>query len=286
MAQAQKKTAAQAWTLEPEKIVPKRRLQRALTEPEILDEFLVNPEDVAERYGVSLNEDEITAVRNASHFLASWDVLCGNGQWLENTRFDGRMTPSGSSFAETTADCIRARVADEILRELPRTIRRVVSEIGSDVLVDPEENIHDLPEHVQPLARTLRRFARTMVRGVTRQLSQTPTYSRGQQQFGGQQQPLGIGQQQYGVGPQSYSGMQQPIGAFTQQAPPGQGTGPFAGFGDGITALGQALAQYLQEVVNHATQEAMEHIRPEFSGQRPRWRQGTSASPGSKEPAR
>lgn len=115
-----------------------------------------------------------------------------------------------------TVDAVRNGVADEILQELPRTIRQIVFEIGRDVLVDPDENVDHLPEHVQPLARTFRRFARTMVRDVTRELSRTSSYSATPQPSGGQQQ----------------------AGGFPQQMVLGQANGPVAGAGNGVSGLG------------------------------------------------
>lgn len=93
------------------------RLQRALSET--LDELLVNPKGVGEQYGVKLSDEEITAVRNASHFGANWDFLCGEGQWLDAALPNGRAPTSSTFNSEIVARCVRTRSAEEILRDTP-----------------------------------------------------------------------------------------------------------------------------------------------------------------------
>src|SRR5690606_41274155 len=61
----------------------RQRLYRALANPDTLDEFLVNPEEVAQRFEVTLSEQELAAVRNIGHFASEWELLCGGERWLE-----------------------------------------------------------------------------------------------------------------------------------------------------------------------------------------------------------
>lgn len=251
MATSQETAAPQAALLDPEKVVPKQRLRRAFADPAILDEFLVNPHEVASRYNVSLTEEEIAAVRNVSYFLASWDFFCGECQWLERPRFNGQITTSSLSIADAAVDRVRARIGEEILRDMPRAIRRVISEIGGDTLVDPQERVDELPEHIQPLARTLRQLVHSMTREMTRELSHTPFY------------PLHV-----------RPGMAQP-------AAPGFGAMQPGAALDGIMGLGQAL----QEVINHAAQEAVEHVRPQIMRQPP-WRPSATQPHGAEQVTR
>jgi hypothetical protein len=245
MAQAQKTPTPQAAIFEPEKLVPNQRLRRALLDPEILDEFLVNPQEVAKRYNVSLTDEEITAVRNVSHVLASWDFFCGESQWLESVRFDGQTPTRSPSVADFATERVRARIAEEILRDVPRAIRRVVSEIGGETLVDPRDRLEDMPEHIQPLARTIQQLVRTLTRSVVRELSHAS------------------GSQYYAM--QGRRELQQPVTpSFGQMQPY-----PFT---DGIAGLGRAMGEQLTEMINHAAQEAIEHVRPQMARQQPRWR--------------
>ena len=61
----------------------RRRLQRALVQPEILEEFLVDPEGVARRFEVTLNEDEITLAQRLGHLVFEWDQVCGDRSWVD-----------------------------------------------------------------------------------------------------------------------------------------------------------------------------------------------------------
>jgi hypothetical protein len=250
MATAKETLTPQTALLEPEKIMPRQRLRRALADPDTLDEFFVNPQEVAQRYDVPLSDEEITTIRNASHFLASWDLFCGEGQWLDSVRFDGRMTSNPFTIADLVLEQIRGRIGEEIVRETPRAIRRVVTEIGGEALVDPQDSVENLPEYVQPLARTLRSLFRTLsrevIREVRREMIQASAYPfQGRPTY---QQPT----------------VQQPVTATT-------GMMPVSGTTDGITALSEALGRQLQELVNHAAQEAVEHMRPQVAAPQRRW---------------
>lgn len=122
-------------------MVTRQRLWRAMKDPAFLEEFLEKPEKIAKEYGISLDGEELDAVQNIRRFLASGDVFCGEGQWLEGTL---------------------------------KVIRRVVSEFGSDALVEPQVRTEDLPEQIQPLARSLRQLVHNMTRELSRELIHAP----------------------------------------------------------------------------------------------------------------
>ena len=85
------KTTMDAFSLDGETITRSFRLQRALSDAETFDEFLTNPKDVAKRHGVTLTEPEVSAARNAGQFLAAWNMICGDGQWMDATLLDRMM---------------------------------------------------------------------------------------------------------------------------------------------------------------------------------------------------
>lgn len=276
MAQAKTSQPTQAFAFDPETFAHQQHLRRALLDPETLDEFLVNPKDVAKRYDVDLNDEDVKAVRNASQFMAGWEFFCGDGQWLDSVReLDGSPSGPGFSAPDATIRQVRGRIGEEILKDMPRAIREVIQECGSEVLINPQERIEDLPEHLRPLARTLRQVVQTITREVTRELSNVllhytvarqqgvqtipvpmPTYGAQQPTSWAQSTPYGVGQPTQGVQPSPAP----PAQPQPSTPPPQTGQG-----GNGLTGFGNMLGNQLSDVIAHATQVAMEHVRPQMT---------------------
>ncbi len=148
----------------------RRRLQRALVQPEILEEFLVDPEGVARRFEVTLNEDEITLAQRLGHLVFEWDQVCGDRSWVdaidapEQERTRVRVS---DSLERTLEREVRNRIAYEVLEDLPEAIRRAADRFGPEALVRAEPAGD---EAVPPQARPLRRVMRTIARRVTAEL--------------------------------------------------------------------------------------------------------------------
>src|SRR5690606_11165141 len=119
----------------------RRRLQRALVQPEILEEFLVDPEGVARRFEVTLNEDEITLAQRLGHLVFEWDQVCGDRSWVdaidapEQERTRVRVS---DSLERTLEREVRNRIAYEVLEDLPEAIRRAADRFGPEALVRAE----------------------------------------------------------------------------------------------------------------------------------------------------
>lgn len=240
----EKTLTREAQTFEPETITRYHRLQRALADRQILEEFLVNPKEVADRYEISLSEPEIQAVRNASHFLAQWEFFCGEGQWLDACSPVGRTAPSTmAGLPEIVARRVREHVAQDIVTDVPDVLRRVVTEVGSATLIDPEETLTDLPEHIQPVARALRKLVRTMSREINRELSDVTL--------------AGIIGRRPAM-PGEFTGYWGEAGPESRPIHTGQP--PYQG--NHVEKLSLALANRLQEVVNRAVGDAVSQIRP------------------------
>ena len=266
MAQAKTSHSTQAFAFEPETLAQHQHLRRALLDPEVLDEFLVNPKDVAKRYDVELNDEDVKAIRNASQFMAGWEFFCGDGQWLQSVReLDGAPSGPGFSAPDAAIRHMRGRIGEEILKDMPRAIREVVQECGSEVLINPQQRVEELPNHLRPLARALRQMVQTITREVTRELSHVLLQNAVSQQQGIRTVPVpvptyGFQQPTSSTQPTQYGAVQptqgvQPSPEVPQPSAPAPQTGQG---GNGIT-----LGHQLSDVIAHATQVAMEHVRPQ-----------------------
>lgn len=148
----------------------RRRLQRALVQPEILEEFLVDPEGVARRFEVTLTEDELAQAQRLGHLVFEWDQACGDRRWIdaidapEQERARVRVS---DSLERTLEREVRNRIAHEILEDLPEAIRRAADRFGAEALVRPEPAADD---EIPPQARPLRRVVRTIARRVAAEL--------------------------------------------------------------------------------------------------------------------
>ena len=148
----------------------RRRLQRALVQPEILEEFLVDPEGVARRFEVTLTEDELALSQRLGHLVFEWDQICGDRRWIdaidapEQERARVRVS---DSLEHTLEREVRNRLAQEVLEDLPEAIRRAADRFGPEALVraEPADD-----EAVSPPARPLRRVMRTIARRVVAEL--------------------------------------------------------------------------------------------------------------------
>jgi len=162
--------AAPEATIDVREIPRRRRLQRALVQPEILEEFLVDPEGVARRFEVTLTEDELTIAQRLGHLVFEWDQICGDRRWVdaidapEQERSRVRVS---DSLAHTLEREVRNRLAHEVLEDLPEVIRRAADRFGPDALVRPEPAEE---EAVPPSMFPLRRVFRAIARRVTAEL--------------------------------------------------------------------------------------------------------------------
>jgi hypothetical protein len=220
---------------EPESVLRRLTLRRALREPGLLEECLINPGDVTQRYGISLSDEEMTKIRQASHFFASWDSYCGNGAWLDDV-VPGETTErhgSGESIADVVTRAVRARIAEEIMWELPVAIRRVADRFGADLLSERDLDA-ETPVALRPLVNAFRTLARTIARDVNHELSTASLHAT--------------------------LGRTNMVQSQTQAVP--QPPAIPTPTGDGTTQVGMMLATYLSETVNHAVTEAIQRIAP------------------------
>jgi hypothetical protein len=176
----------------------------------------------------------MTGIRQASHFLASWDLFCGRGKWL-----DSALPTGGSDRGEATdtADvvfhAVRSRVAEEILWQIPVTIRRVADHIGPEAFTDREVE-EEIPVSLRPLARTFRSLARIIAREVNHEI--------------------------YGLLAQyalARPGLMQVPAPGVPQPQPLPVTG-----GDGTGQLAGAIAAYVTETVNRVVPDAVQRMAP------------------------
>ncbi|HEY8468994.1 MAG TPA: hypothetical protein VIL18_05095 [Longimicrobiales bacterium] len=162
--------AATEAAIDVREIPRRRRLQRALAQPEILEEFLVDPEDVARRFDVSLSEDELALAQRLGHLVFEWDQVCSDRRWIDAIDApdqDRARVRVSDSLERTLEREVRNRIANEILEDLPEAIRRAADRFGADALVRPE-----LPadEELPPQARSIRRVVRAIARRVAHEL--------------------------------------------------------------------------------------------------------------------
>jgi hypothetical protein len=226
----EKKTAV----FEPETVLRRERLHRALGDASVLEEFLVNPTEIANRHGIKLSDAEIEEVRQCSHFLASWDLFCGNGKWLDavlpnEAAYRSAVSPSaGAVVAET----VRSRIAEEILWDIPAAIRRTTERIEGDSLIEGRIEADELPPAARPLVRTLRALVRRVVREVNHELAGLSMHAAMARSTAGQPQPA----------------------LAPQPVPPSQPAG------DGMGQLAGVLASYISEAVDRAVREAVQRV--------------------------
>lgn len=162
-------------TIEVRDGVRRQRLIRALARMETLEEFLVDPEGVAEQFEVELTEREVAAVQRAAEFLSEWDRTCGDGRWLETaaTREDARRRArTMTSLEDAVALTVRDRIAEEILEDVPEAIRRTSDRFGAEALVRPGRDPEELPPHVRPLRRVVRGITERVTRDLELELNQ------------------------------------------------------------------------------------------------------------------
>jgi hypothetical protein len=226
--------------VEPETVLRRQSLRRSLRDPRLLEEFLINSADVAKRHGMSLSDDEVSRIRQASHFLASWDLFFGGGRWLEGVLPDGGVDRGEGvePAAELAIQAVRTRIAEEILRDIPAAIRRVTDHIGPDALTDHELD-GEIPPPMRPVARTFRSLARNVARQVNRELSVLSLQAGLARATTLQPPPVPAAQPQPGV-----------------QVSPDAATQQLAG----------AISMYLTEAVNRAVQEALQRTSPRAQG--------------------
>jgi hypothetical protein len=250
-----------ATTFEPTTVLRHHRLGRALASPEALEEFLVNPEDVAKRFGVDLTETEMMAIRSASHFAAEWDLYCGEGRWLDAVLANGARSPIGSTAPamDIVANAVRQRIARDILQDIPEAIRRTTDQVGVDTLLDGGRTPDEYPPEMQPLVRTLRGLVRNLVRELNHELA-TLTLQGAMTRYAPSPVPL------------------QP------QVPQPQSPAPIPT--EPPAHILSTIGAYLNEIVHHAVQEAVERVRPGVPRTANGYARGRTDASGSPPPAR
>lgn len=150
-------------------IARRRRLQRALAEPNTFEEFLDDPQAFARRFDVTLTPHEAAAAERARRLAFEWDRTLGSGRWLEaiaNPDRRARRIAASESLDETIARALRDWIGAEIIEDIPEAFRRAADTFGAEPLVRSDDPAADLP----PRARPLRRVAREIARRVTREL--------------------------------------------------------------------------------------------------------------------
>lgn len=152
--------------------IARRRLIRALDEPEVLDDLLLDPEGVAERYEVSLDEQEIDAIRRAGRFATEWDRRVGEGRWHEVViEARGRRRRSRPAVLVDAVDrAVQIRAAEELMEDLPEAIRRAADRFGAEAFVRADREDDPLPEHLRPLRRLVRNIADRIRRDLEREV--------------------------------------------------------------------------------------------------------------------
>lgn len=154
--------------------VRRQRLIRALADPDVLDELLLDPEAVAERFDISLTEPEVDAIRRAGWFASEWDRRLGDGRWTHDAvEREGQPRRVRTLGLEQAVDrAVGARIAREIVEQLPDLLRRAVDRVGAEALVEAERVDVDLPAQLRPLRRMLRELSRRVRREIDRELEQ------------------------------------------------------------------------------------------------------------------
>src|SRR5690606_25247905 len=160
-------------TIDMREIPRRRRLQRALAQPEILEEFLVDPEGVARRFEVTLTEEELTIAQRLGHLVFEWDQICGDRRWVdavdapEQERARVRVS---DSLAHTLEREVRNRIARDVFADFPEAIRRAADRFGPEALVRPDPAEEEaVPPSVRPLRRVIRAIARRVVAELDRE---------------------------------------------------------------------------------------------------------------------
>jgi len=162
--------AAPEAAIDVREIPRRRRLQRALAQPEILEEFLVDPEDVARRFDVTLSEDELALAQRLGHLVFEWDQVCSDRRWIDAIDApdqDRARVRVSDSLERTLEREVRNRIANEILEDLPEAVRRAADRFGADALVRQELAAE---EELPPQARPIRRVVRAIARRVANEL--------------------------------------------------------------------------------------------------------------------
>ncbi len=220
----------------------RQRLYRALANPDTLDEFLVNPEEVAQRFEVTLSERELAAVRNIGHFASEWDLLCGGDRWLEGVppreQRQLRRMPS-ATIEEVLTRAVRARIVEDILQGIPEVMRQVAQRYGADAVIGPDQDISAFPPSVQPVIQALRGIARVVNREIQREITDLVVRETvGRYPVPAYPQPPAYAY--------AYNGLPQPAHMTDAQIQP-----------QTITGLGR----YVAAVVDRAVEEALERVR-------------------------
>ncbi|HLU26082.1 MAG TPA: hypothetical protein VKZ58_10305 [Longimicrobiales bacterium] len=220
----------------------RQRLYRALANPDTLDEFLVNPEEVAQRFEVTLSEQELAAVRNIGHFASEWELLCGGERWLEAVPPRDQRTFSrlpSATIEEVLARAVRARIVEDILQGIPEVMRQVTQRYGADAVIEQDQDISAFPPSVQPVIQALRGIARVVNREIQREITDLVVRETvGRYPVPAYPQPAAFSY--------PFNGLPQPAPAPDPQVQP-----------QTIAGLGR----YVAAVVDRAVEEALERVR-------------------------
>lgn len=168
-AQVPTKAVENLATVDIREIARRRRLQRALADPDTFEEFLDDPQALASRFDVTLTDHEAAAAERARRIAYEWDRTLGAGRWLEAIAGPDRRARRiaiPEALDEAIARALRDRIGADIIEDIPEAFRRAADAFGAESLVRSDEPAAGLP----PRARPLRRVAREIARRVTREL--------------------------------------------------------------------------------------------------------------------